>query len=347
LVTLCLAAFFLLGFIQTATQQSTPSTDPTAQSIPATPADPKERLELGQKLNGLQGVNFPWHVKATYEVVDAAGKSKDKGTFEEWRASEKQYKLAYHSAEFSQEEYGSEHGIFHVGDAGWPSDPVNMLERAIVEPLPSQIGDGWEEGNLERKFGGLELVCTAITRKHGKQVDEASPSFCFASKEAILRYVNTPNKTNQLLFDNFVLFRGHVVARDIRLLFLGNLSLSVHIDTIESMKESDLPTMPASASPVTRRVQVLEGESGSNAVKKVMPEYPFAARSTGVQGIVVISAVVSKDGHIQEAHVMAGPSQLQESAVKAVRQWVYRPYLVDGEAVEVDTQINVVYNLGR
>jgi TonB family protein len=262
--------------------------------------------------------------------------------------SGKRYKIAYHSAQFSQEEYGTDHGIFHSGDAGWPSSPINMLERAIVQPLPSQISDDyWREWNLERKFGAVKLICTALTNNHEKKVNESTPSFCFSPADAVLRYANTSNRTNQLLFDNFVLVGGHVVARDIRLLFLGTPSLTVHIDTIESMKETDLPSRPASESPVTRRVQVLEGESDGNLIKKVMPEYPFSARSTGVQGVVVISAVISKDGHIQEAHVMAGPSQLQESAMNAVRQWVYRPFWVDGEAVEVETQFNVVYSIGK
>ncbi len=347
---LALVAFFLLGFIQTATSpQSAVNVAPTAQSIPPTPTDPKERLELGRKLNGLQGVDAPWHVKASYEVFDADGKSKDKGTFEEWWVSEKQYKLAYHSAEFSQEEYGTDHGIFHSGDSSWPSSPVSLLQRAIVQPLPlNEISEDWVPRSLERKFGQARLTCTALSYRGGTKVDESSPSFCFEPTTAMLRYLNTSNRTNQILFNDIALFRGRLVARDVRLLFLGKLSLSAHIDTIETLKETDLASIPISANPfpVTRRVQVLSGETSAHLIKKAFPEYPVTAKMQGVQGTVVLDAVISKDGHVRETHVLAGPPLLQKSAADAVQQWVYEPYLLDGEAAEVETEVNVVFNLG-
>jgi TonB family protein len=349
LVILGFVAPFLLGFIQNATSpQSTANVAPTAQSIPPTPSDPKERLELGRKLNGLQGVDTPWHLEATYEVLDAAGKSKDKGTFEEWWVSEKRYKLAYHSAEFSQEEYGTDHGIFHTGDARWPSSPVNLLQRTVSQPLPlHEVGEDWGERNFEHKLGAARLTCTALSYRGGK-VDENSPSFCFEPTKAILRYSNTSNRTYQILFDNFVLFRGRLLARDVRLLFLGKLSLTVHIDTIEPLKETDLPSIPVSANlvTVTKRVQLSAGETNAHLLKKAMPEYSATAKMQGVQGTVVLDAIISKDGYVREMHVLAGPPLLQKSAIDAVQQWLYKPYVVDGEAVEVETEVNVVFNLG-
>lgn len=198
---LSLAAFFLLGFFQTATSsQSTLNVSPTAQSIPPTPTDPKERLELGRKLNGLQGMDAPWHLKASYEVFDPDGKSKDKGTFEEWWVSEKQYKLAYRSAEFSQEEYGTDHGVFHSGDAGWPRSPVNLLQRTISQPLPLQaLEEDGGERNLERESATARLTCTALSYHGRKEVDENSPSFCFEPTQAILRYSNSSNRIIQTL----------------------------------------------------------------------------------------------------------------------------------------------------
>ena len=347
MVILGFVAPFLLGFVLNAmSPQSTVNVAPTAQSIPATPTDPNERLELGRKLNGLQGVNFPWHLKASYEVFDTAGKSQDKGTFEEWWVSERRYKLAYHSTQFSQEEYSTDRGIFHSGDAGWPSSPVSLLRRAITEPLPLKVGDNWEQRNLERKLGKTRFVCTALSQ-HTKNVDESSASFCFEPTTVVLRYSNTGDRVEQTLYNNIVLYRGRLIARDIQVMLLGNSSLSVHIDTVEPLNDADFPATPNSATPITRRVQLLSGEISGHLVKKPFPKYPAEAKAQGVQGMVIINAVISKEGYIQEPRVLAGPQLLQEPAMDAIRQWVYQPYLVDGDPVEIETQINVIFSLSK
>jgi hypothetical protein len=100
---------------------STPPTQPSAATTLAnspTPTDPKELLDLGRKVNGLTGPDVePWHLKASFETFDDDGKSKDKGTYEEWWVSDKQYKRVYASTDFTQTEYGTDHGPMRVGNA--------------------------------------------------------------------------------------------------------------------------------------------------------------------------------------------------------------------------------------
>jgi TonB family protein len=88
------------------------------------------------------------------------------------------------------------------------------------------------------------------------------------------------------------------------------------------------------------------GEAARNLVSKVTPIYPAEAKKAGIQGTVTLHAVISKDGKIENLHLVSGPAELQQPALDAVRQWVYRPYLLDGKPVEVQTKINVVYSLG-
>jgi protein TonB len=64
-----------------------------------------------------------------------------------------------------------------------------------------------------------------------------------------------------------------------------------------------------------------------------------------VSGTVVLQGIIAKDGHIKNLKVVSGPSLLQDAALDAVRQWMYRPYLLNGEPVEVETTINVVFTL--
>ena len=80
---------------------------------------------------------------------------------------------------------------------------------------------------------------------------------------------------------------------------------------------------------------------------KVTPVYPPEAKAAKIQGKVVLRAVIGKDGHVKNLQVVSGPKELQQSALDAVRQWVYKPYLLNGNPVEVMTDINVIYTLAR
>ncbi len=81
-------------------------------------------------------------------------------------------------------------------------------------------------------------------------------------------------------------------------------------------------------------------------VHRVQPEYPPLARSARIQGSVELSALISKQGTIENLQVRSGHPMLVSAAVNAVRQWRYRPYVLNGEPVEVETQITVNFILG-
>ncbi len=93
------------------------------------------------------------------------------------------------------------------------------------------------------------------------------------------------------------------------------------------------------------RVRVSQGVVQGNAISQPKPLYPQMARMARVQGTVVLQAVISKSGNIENLRVVSGHAMLQQSALDAVRQWRYRPYLLNGEPVEVETQITVNFNL--
>ncbi len=81
-------------------------------------------------------------------------------------------------------------------------------------------------------------------------------------------------------------------------------------------------------------------------LSKVDPVYPPIAKAARVSGTVVLKATISKTGEIENLGVISGPAMLQQSAVEAVQQWRYRPYMVNGEPVEVVTTVNVTFSLG-
>jgi len=101
--------------------------------------------------------------------------------------------------------------------------------------------------------------------------------------------------------------------------------------------------VPKVAAP--QKVRVSQGVSQGLLIKKVQPPYPPLARQARIQGQVVLQADISKDGTIQNLRLISGHPMLAPSAIEAVKQWRYKPYFLNGEPVEVETQITVIFSL--
>ena len=82
-----------------------------------------------------------------------------------------------------------------------------------------------------------------------------------------------------------------------------------------------------------------------NLVYRVQPSYPTLARQARIQGAVQLSAIISKTGTIERLTVLSGHAMLVTAAVEAVKQWRYRPYLLNGDPIEVETEITVNFLL--
>lgn len=99
------------------------------------------------------------------------------------------------------------------------------------------------------------------------------------------------------------------------------------------------------ASKKTAPASVPAGVMAERILKQTMPIYPPAAKKAKIEGSVLLDAVIGKDGTIENLKAVSGPRELQQSALDAVRQWTYKPYLVNGDPVEVETTITVTYSL--
>ena len=82
-----------------------------------------------------------------------------------------------------------------------------------------------------------------------------------------------------------------------------------------------------------------------NLIQRVQPNYPSPAHIARIQGKVELSAVIGKAGTIENLRVLAGHPMLLSAAIEAVKQWRYRPYILNGEPVEVETRITVNFSL--
>lgn len=117
-----------------------------------------------------------------------------------------------------------------------------------------------------------------------------------------------------------------------------SLAFSVHVDALAAGDDQ-----PASKSngPLNVRAEIMQNQ----LLHKIPPVYPEDAKKARIQGKVQLDAIISKTGEIENLRVVSGPKELLQSALDAVRQWTYKPFLLNGAPVEVKTTIHVTYSL--
>jgi protein TonB len=108
---------------------------------------------------------------------------------------------------------------------------------------------------------------------------------------------------------------------------------------------SSLAGLPVQGPPAGQPIKAGGNMQAANLVKRVAPVYPAFAKSARIQGTVRFTALIAKDGTVQNLQLISGPPMLIRAATEAVKQWVYRPALLNGEPVEVITQIEVNFTL--
>lgn len=118
-------------------------------------------------------------------------------------------------------------------------------------------------------------------------------------------------------------------------------ALALHMQ----VNSSDAPGHHPTAHPafINVRSSVMEGQ----LIHKVTPKYPLQAKKDRVQGKVILNAVIDKEGNVTSLKVESGPKELRQSSLDAVRQWKYKPYLLNGQPVAVKTTVNITYSLSK
>ncbi len=118
----------------------------------------------------------------------------------------------------------------------------------------------------------------------------------------------------------------------------GPLAVSSADDSPLSGLISATPNLPK---PSLATLKISQGVSQGLLIKRVQPKYPPAALATHTQGAVQIDAIINKEGNVTNLKVLSGDPVLAKAAVDAVRQWRYKPYYLDAEPVEIETQITI------
>lgn len=105
------------------------------------------------------------------------------------------------------------------------------------------------------------------------------------------------------------------------------------------------PEQESSAASVPKRVRVSQGVSTGLLIKKVDPDYSKDLKKRRVQGMVSLGVLISKEGDVIDVKPFSGDPELIKISVDAIKQWKYKPYLLNNEPVEVETRIQINYTL--
>lgn len=118
-------------------------------------------------------------------------------------------------------------------------------------------------------------------------------------------------------------------------------------NVISSLFDTPRPLAVVRPAVQQKPVKISDGVAKGYLVHQTRPVYPAIGVASRTQGTVTLTAIISKNGTIENLRVLSGPQLLQQAAIDAVREWRYRPYMLNGDPVEVETQINVIFSLNN
>lgn len=235
---------------QAPTQSSSQTNQVAVAAVdPVMPKDPNAVMLLAARVNGLAGLDKPWHLKANYQTFDADGKPKDTGVFEEWWAGAEKYKVSYSDPDFHQVQYKNGDKTQTLGDSGWPTMPREMVRAYLNDPLPGEKEMANENYSAnEQKLGKVDLRCIEPrSAEHVRPDGVPDTRFCFDRVLPVIR-LEGASRFLYVLFNQDERIDGHYLAQQIE---VGNGNLPIvnievtSLETLSSVEEAMFAPAPA------------------------------------------------------------------------------------------------------
>jgi len=290
-------------------------------------------------LNGLQSTDLqPWHIVVTYDQFDEDGDNVHSGIYEEYWAGAKKYKRIYKSDNLNQTDYAIDKGLYRLGDQQRPDRAQIQVRAEIVDPF-SYAGTlvGFHGRTIGRTFSGYQLQCVLLE----KDSEISNPTqYCFEPDGSVLRY-SKGFGWFQTVYNRIVPFQGRSLAEDVEVTDGGKPYLKLRVDKIELIShvdDRDFVPPPTAVGPLGDRVSGVHPV----VVKMIPPQWPASLRSQHVT--VTTEVVIGKDGHVVSAHALSGSAEGYKACEDSVRKWIFKPYLILGEPVEVEARILCTLN---
>jgi TonB family protein len=297
-------------------------------------------------ING--GGMSPYRLKASIVLYDGAGKNSVDGTLEILRRDRAaRIVITFPDASAT---YLRTAAKTYSATSGTLPYFASKIVKALQEPV-TYSGFDAAPVKLPQQDAIAGRECMALTTDSSDVLrGPARPphAVCLDRPGDQLRVVFDGDES--YLRDDLTDFEQHEVARRLRLR-LGSIVVGdAFINELVGAVISDDDFLPT---PEMKRVNVKPTRIPGNVLSKRIlhhedPKYPGVARAAHIQGIVILHAIIGKDGHIQDLSVISSPDKiLSEASIKAVGKWTYEPYLLNGELTDVETTISVSFALGN
>ncbi len=320
--------------------------------VAQSPSDLIQRMDDARKASRLNDEALkPWHLAVSFDLLTPKGTVSEHGTFEELWASPDRIRRAFVSPQYVATETLNKGQTFRTAKQPPPPELLSVLQMQLEDPIPEKKDVEVTSPLFEkRNFSKVDLDCIMLDPPHtpGFPPLGLNPSFCFNPGQPSLRlFLNYG--TQQVVRNTVGHFQGKAVALDIVIYEAGVPALRAHVDQLSTFapQDSSFVAMPTQEM-VSRSLEIGSSVEAGRLLTKVQPQYPDQARAARISGTVVLRAMIGRNGHIESLVPMQSPALiLTDSAIKAVQQWTYEPYRVDGEAVEVQTTITVNFNMSR
>ncbi len=309
-------------------------------------------------------------MRVSYQLYDEKGTPTQQGIYEYWWAAPDTYRSSWSRGGQTETNWNLHGARKHLSVGPLLAFFERKLQSYLIEAIPGEKELDPANAQLvkrEVKLSDVKLPCvmvvpTAVEKsgQTGATPTGLFPTYCFDSQRPILRSAYAFGST-EVIYNKISRVQGRLLPREIAILEGPRKVLTATVDAVEiiaatspeftpdgnAISDSYLDPNPV-ANMGPRKIAVSSGVSAQNLVFKIAPYYPQEAKTDHVQGTVVLRGTIGTDGHVHDLSVVQAPStSLASSAMWAVSQWIYKPYLLKGSPVEVDTTINVVFKLGE
>ncbi len=307
-----------------------------------------QRITGATDKSALVYVGKPFHLKMDVVLPGGTGTPDATATVERWQSGDdsKTIEAFGNGARTLLEQNGKSYSLSQ-GEA--IPDLVNaaLLQVLHPGPYPADLA-GTSPDQRRQPFGKISLDCIMLSRPM-KRVAFAPlglfPTYCLNDADQIAASYNFGSQT--MVQETRGRFLDHEISVGFALLEGSKIVARAKVTTLSvfppAPNEFDpTPELVASAMDVQISGAVMEG----SITKKVQPIYPVSARQARISGTVVLAARIGTDGRVYSIRPVSAPDpDLTVAAIAAVRQWTYKPYLLQGVPTEVQTTVTVNFNL--
>jgi len=293
----------------------------------------------------------PWHLKATYQLYDYTGKPAEPGTWEYWWASPKVHRSSLQRGGVSSTMWVTPDGTYRKESSGELRYFEKILEEIVLQSVPDSRSIDPEKIKLSIKRTGKGSTSLTCVRALDPKRQATPDSFCFdPGTMAMLSAFTHPYLTQ---YGQFVMTQGHYFARRIAVLIGERRMLSISVESIDGIAESEPALNRADdAAPAQLIVRPTLDQPHNltmpQVVKSVPASYPESELLTHTHGVVLLGATVGTDRKIHSLEVLTASSEpFAQAASDATKQYEFKPSLLNGIPVETAITLEVDFVGGR